>query len=151
MNPVFHKEGQPEGIPIPLSPREAFKYLQENAAILDIRPEYEICYRTFDVPQVIYLSYNSYRDNYHIIPKDMPIIVADIVGIRCAEVARFLMTQGYGQVAYIAGGIVEWDHDGLPLLKDIDYELVGGCACRLHPQNVRAEGSKVASKLRDKE
>jgi rhodanese-related sulfurtransferase len=131
---------------VPLSPRDAFEYLQENAAILDIRPEYETDYRVFDVPKVFYLSYGSYRDNFHIIPMDIPLIVADSAGNRSAEVAQYLLAQGYSQIAYLAGGMIEWNRDGLPLLKDIDYELIGGCACRLHPQSARAEGSKVAPK-----
>lgn len=120
---------------IHLSPREAFECLQGNAAVLDIRPEYEISYRVLDVPKVFFLQYNSYRDNLDKIPKDIFLIVADSVGNRSTEVARHLLEQGYHQVACLAGGIVAWDHDGLPLTKNVDFEMVGGCACRLHPQN----------------
>ena len=126
---------------LPLPPREAFEYLQNGAAILDIRPEYETSFRIFAVPKVFYLPYSLYRDDLSIIPKDIPLIIADSVGIKSTEVAHYLMDNGYTQVACLAGGIVEWDRAGLPLCKDVDYEMVGGCACRLQPQKPRVEGS----------
>jgi rhodanese-related sulfurtransferase len=146
MNAIFNYQGKQEGTPIPLSPREAFEYMQADAVIIDIRPEYETSFRVFDVPKVYYLPYNSFRDEFQIIPRDTLLIVADSVGNKSAEAARYLIEQGYPQVAYLAGGVVEWDRAGLPLSKDIDYEMIGGCACKLHPQKVRIEGSAVAPK-----
>lgn len=126
-----------------LSPREAFEYLQNGAAILDIRPEYETSFRIFDVSKVYYLPYNLYRDELSLIPKDVPLIIADSVGTKCIEAANYLMEHGYTQIACLAGGIVEWDRTGLPLSRDVDYEMVGGCACRLQPQKPRIEGSAL--------
>ncbi|HYE84446.1 MAG TPA: rhodanese-like domain-containing protein [Clostridia bacterium] len=119
---------------IHLSPREAFEYLKNDTAILDIRPEYETSYRVLDVPNAFFLPYNSYQDNLDKIPKDIRLVVVDSVGNRSTEVARYLIEQGYPQVVCLAGGIVAWDHVGLPIKKDVGYEMVGGCACRLHPQ-----------------
>lgn len=117
---------------ISLSPGEAFVQLKDNAAILDIRPEYETNYRVFDVPKVFFVPYDSYCDNLDMIPKDIFLIVADSVGNRSTEVARYLFEQGYTKIACLAGGVAAWDRAGLPLAKDTDYEMVGGCACRLH-------------------
>lgn len=122
---------------VSISPREAYEYLQENAVLVDIRPEYEICLRVFDVPKVIYLPYNIYKDKYSIIPKDIFLIVSDSVGNQSAIVVQFLIDQGYSSVASLTGGVVAWDRSGLPLLKDVEYEMIGGCACRLHPQKVK--------------
>lgn len=119
---------------ISFSPRQALEQANSNAIIVDIRPEYETSYRVFDVPRVIYLQYCTYRKNFSIIPNDTLVIVADCAGIQSKEVAHFLMEQGYKDVACLVGGIIEWDRYGLPLLKDVDYEMIGGCACRLHPQ-----------------
>ena len=138
MNTFFNK--------LSLSPREAFEYLQNHSAILDIRPEYEICFRVFDIPRVFYLDYHLYRDNLSLIPRDIPLIIADSVGNQSKEVANYLISQGFLQTAYMAGGIVEWDRAGLPLKKDVDYEMIGGCACRLQPQKPRIEGSAVSPK-----
>jgi rhodanese-related sulfurtransferase len=138
MNLFFNK--------LSLSPREAFEYLQDNSAILDIRPEYETSFRVFDVPKVFYLAYRLYRDEISLIPRDIPLIIADSVGNQSKEVACYLTSQGFHQVAYMAGGIVEWDRAGLPLKKDVDYEMIGGCACRLQPGKPRSEGSAVLPK-----
>lgn len=139
MDSIINKEVQIKTTPVWFSPREAFEYLQGNAVIVDIRPDYEINYRVFDVPRVFYLPYSSYRQNFNEIPKDIPLIIADNVGIRSEEVGCFLMEQGYTQVMCIAGGVIEWDHDGLPLIKDLDCELTGGCACRLRPKRIKME------------
>lgn len=146
MNSISNNQGQLEITLVWLSPREAFEYLQYNAAIVDIRPEYEINYRIFNVPKVFYLPYSSFRDNFNSIPKNLLLIIADSVGIRSAEVAGYLIAHGYHQVACLAGGVVDWNHDGFPLRKDMDYEMIGGCACRLHPKKIRVEGSSVAPK-----
>lgn len=146
MNPIIQQKSQPEGILVPLTPREVFEYVSDGAVILDIRPEYETDFRVFDVPKVFYLPYDSYKDEFHKIPRDVFIIVADSVGNRSAEVVRHLLGQGYCRVAYLAGGIVAWDRTGLPLSKDTDYGMSGGCACRLKPQKERSEGSSVAPK-----
>lgn len=143
MNSFFDKLGQSKGVPVSLSPREAFVYLQDNAVILDIRPEYETSFRIFDVPKILYLSYSLYREELFQIPNDIPLIIADSVGNQSKEVACYLIEQGYLQVAYMAGGIVEWDRAGLPLKKDADYSMTGGCACRLQPQKPRVEGSTL--------
>ncbi|SHK12677.1 Rhodanese-related sulfurtransferase [Geosporobacter subterraneus DSM 17957] len=147
MNSVIHQQGQSSGSPAPLSPRDAFIHLQNDAAILDIRPEYETDFRVFDVPNIFYLPYRSYRDQFHLIPKDIPLIVADSVGNKSMEVARYLVEQNYPQVFFLAGGMVAWDRDGLPLSKDKNYAMVGGCACRLKPKSTQTEGSSVAPKV----
>lgn len=130
-----------------LSPREAFELLKENSAVLvDIRPEYETDFRVFDVPQIYYLPFDMYQEKLNAIPKEVFLIIADSVGNRSSEVARYMLRQGYSKVACLAGGVVAWDRAGLPLSKDKDYEMVGGCACRLKPQKPRADGSAVAPK-----
>lgn len=120
-----------------LSPREALERLQENAAIVDIRPEYEISFRSFDVPKVLYIPYELFYENTCMIPKNMMVIVADSVGNKSSEAAKHLISQGYSQVACLSGGMVAWDRAGMPLSKDEEYAMSGGCACRLRPQKDR--------------
>jgi rhodanese-related sulfurtransferase len=146
MDLIYNKQNQIETTPVWLSPMEVFEYLQGNAALVDIRPEYETNYRIFDVPKVLYLPYSSYRQNFNMIPRDIPLVIADNVGLRSEEVACFLIEQGYTQVACLAGGVIEWDHRGLPLTKDMDCELTGGCACRLRSKKNQIGGSSVTTK-----
>ncbi len=134
METFFVHEEFSEQKSIPLSPREALCYLQHGAAILDIRPEYETNYRVFDFPHVYLLPFSSYRENFDEVPKCIPLIVVDNVGLKSSEVAKFFIEQGYTQVAYVVGGVVAWEQNGLPIKKDLDYELNGGCACMLKPK-----------------
>lgn len=118
-----------------ISPREAFALLHHGGAIVvDIRPEYETSYRVFDIPQVYLLAFDNYKEKFSEIPKDKLLIVVDNVGLKSPEVAAFFLEQGYSQVSYLIGGVVAWDRDGYPLKKNQEYELQGGCACRLKPK-----------------
>ena len=40
-------------------------------------------------------------------------------------------TTGYDNVANMAGGIVDWERDGLPINTDVNYRLSGSCMCQL--------------------
>lgn len=131
MKSYFNNPKQSDKKSIHLSPREAFFYLQDEAILVDVRPEYEINYRMFAVANVFFLPFSSYREGYHSLPKKKPIIIADSVGIKSPQVAQFLVEQGFSQVAYIIGGVIAWEHCDLPLSKDVDYQLNGGCACML--------------------
>lgn len=119
---------------IPLLPSEAVEYIQNGAIIVDVRAEYETNYRVIDCPDIIYLSYDSYKENYYRVPKEKEIIIVDNIGLVSPEVGKFLVSQGYNKVFYISGGIIAWDHSGLPLKKDIEFELNGGCACQIRPK-----------------
>lgn len=121
-----------------LSPIEAFERLQGDAAIVDIRPEYEISFRIFDVPKIFYIPYEQFYENTCIIPKDILVIVADSVGNKSSEAARNLIAQGYSNVACLSGGMVSWDHAGMPVTKDEEYAMSGGCACRLDVERLSA-------------
>jgi rhodanese-related sulfurtransferase len=68
---------------------------------------------------------------YHHLPTDRPVIIADAVGIHSKEVVEFLQGKGYSNVANLAGGIHDWERDGLPLIVDKDQTMTGGCMCQL--------------------
>lgn len=135
MNDFLKKENNQNDYLGSLSPREVhYNVLNNSAIIVDIRADYETNYRILDFSNVIYLPYESYKDNYSIVPKDSAIIIVDNVGLKSPEVAKFLISKGYSNVAYVAGGIIEWDHADLPLKKDVEYELNANCACGIRPK-----------------
>jgi len=117
-----------------LTPREAFKEATENNAIIvDVRETYMIGYKCFDVPKVIYAP-NSVLENYYThLPNDKPLIIADCAGLRSREAMLFLLSKGFTNIANLAGGLVEWDRDELPLQINKGEELSGACVCRLRP------------------
>jgi len=108
---------------------------QNNAIILDVRELTLTGYKNFDVPKVIHLPQSSLAENYMTLPTNVPIIVADSVGLRSHDSMLFLHDKGFTNIANLAGGIVDWERDGLPLKKDITEQLDGSCVCQLKPRH----------------
>jgi 3-mercaptopyruvate sulfurtransferase SseA len=42
--------------------------------------------------------------------------------------------KGFEKIANLAGGIVDWERDGLPITTDITKRLSGSCICQLKPR-----------------
>jgi rhodanese-related sulfurtransferase len=119
-----------------LSATEAYKELTENdAVILDVRELRLIGYKRFDVPKVINIPFSTLAECYIDLPVEIPVIVADSVGLRSHEAMEFLIDRGFNNIANLAGGIVEWERDGLPVKKDISEQLDGSCVCQLKPRH----------------
>lgn len=119
-----------------LTPRDAFSEATDNGAIvLDVRESALIGAKRFDVPELIYLPFSKLGDNISQIPPDRQVIVADSAGLKSHEAMIILKKNGYNNIANLAGGIVEWDRDGLPLVINKREQLSGSCACQLKPRN----------------
>lgn len=123
-----------------LSARDAFiEATENNAIIIDVREIRLTGYKRFDVPTVINIPNSILSENYRNLPRDIPLIMADSVGLRSHEAMEFLIGKGYKNVANLAGGIVDWERDGLPLKKDITEQLDGSCVCQLRPRHKKKE------------
>jgi rhodanese-related sulfurtransferase len=119
-----------------LSAREAFNEATENNAIIvDVRETRLTWYKRFDVPEVIHIPNSELIEKYSSLPGNVPLIIADSVGLRSHEAMELLMGKGFTNIANLAGGIVNWESDGLPLKKDITEQLDGSCACQLRPRH----------------
>jgi len=119
-----------------LSGSDAYKEATENGAIIvDVREDRLTGYKCFDVPKVIYMPKSRLPEEYTGLPVDVQLIIADSVGLRSHEAMEFLLGKGFTNIANLAGGIVEWEHDGLPLKKDISEQLDGSCTCQLRPRH----------------
>ena len=123
-----------------LTPREAYTEATENNAILlDVREERLTGYKNFNVPKVIKMPKSTIADNYKYLQRDVPIIIADSVGLRSHEAMEFLINKGFSNLANLAGGIVDWERDGLPLRIDRTEQLNGSCVCQLRPRHKKKE------------
>ena len=115
-----------------LTPKEAYNEAKENnAIIIDVRETALIGYKCFDVPNVIYAPNSELIKHFSKLPVNKPLIIADSVGLRSNEAMNFLLSKGYSNIANLAGGIVEWERDGMPIKIDKNFELNGACVCRL--------------------
>jgi rhodanese-related sulfurtransferase len=136
MSDWFHnKEFLSSGF-LNLPAREAYdEATLQGAVIVDVREDRLTGYKCFDVPKVIYLPKSRLSEEYQGLPLDTPLIIADSVGLRSHEAMEFLASKGFKNIANLAGGIVEWEHDGLPLKVDISEQLDGSCVCQLRPRH----------------
>jgi rhodanese-related sulfurtransferase len=85
----------------------------------------------FMVKNVIYLPYSELAECFNELPVDKPLIFADSVGLKSRDSVIFMMAHGYENTANLAGGIVDWERDGLPVTTDTSYRLSGTCMCQL--------------------
>jgi rhodanese-related sulfurtransferase len=116
-----------------LSGREALEIAVNGGLFIDLRDSIESDYKKFDVPEVRYIPTEELEARLSDIPRDRPVIVADSVGLRSKDAVRLLMSKGWDNVANLNGGILDWEHDGLPLKVDDSKKLSGSCTCRLRP------------------
>jgi rhodanese-related sulfurtransferase len=133
---TFFKHGFISSGFLNLSASEAYKEATENnSIIIDVREIRLTGYKRFDVPKVINLPNSILSENFDNLPRDIPLIIADSVGLRSHEAMEFLLGKGYTNIANLSGGIVDWEHDGMPLKKDITEQLDGSCVCQLKPRH----------------
>lgn len=114
-----------------LTPKESFELCRKGAVIVDVRESYLNNFKMFNVENVIYLPYSELAGSYSDLPGDKPLIFADAVGLRSRESVLFMNEHGYDNAFNMAGGIVDWERDGLPLTSDINNRLSGSCMCQL--------------------
>jgi rhodanese-related sulfurtransferase len=137
---TFFKHGFISSGFLNLSASEAYKEATENnAVIIDVREIMLTGYKRFDVPKVINIPNSVLSEYFESLPRDIPMIIADSVGLRSHEAMEFLIGKGYTNVANLAGGIVDWERDGLPLKKDITEQLDGSCVCQLRPRHKKKQ------------
>ncbi len=114
-----------------LTPKESFELCNKGAIIIDVRETYMNDSKMFKVSKVICLPYSELDQCFKDLPTDLPLIFADSVGLKSRESVLFMNSQGYNNVANMAGGIVDWERDELPLTTEISARLSGSCMCQL--------------------
>jgi rhodanese-related sulfurtransferase len=114
-----------------ISPREAFSLSRQSAAILDIRENYYNQYKKFDAPEVYQIPFSKLESEYQKLPVDKLIIVSDTSGLKSKEAVLLLLTKGLNHLSNLAGGLVEWEREGLPIIIDNSERMTGSCACQL--------------------
>ena len=131
MSDFFINIGMTSSGMLHVSPKETYELCLQVAIIVDVREEYMNRFKMFDVEEIIFCPYSILEENYQDFPNDKPLIFADAVGLHSKEAILFLKDKGLENIANMAGGIVEWVRDGLPLKIDKTERLSGSCACML--------------------
>ena len=121
-----------------LTPKESFEICKEEGAIIvDVRESYMNNFKMFQVGKVLYLPFSELENCYQDLPSDQLLIFADAVGLKSRESVLFMKEHGYKNIANLAGGIVDWERDGLPLTTDTSNRLSGSCMCQLKARENR--------------
>jgi rhodanese-related sulfurtransferase len=121
-----------------LTPREAITAFGLGAVLLDVREEFEIGYIAYDVTSILYFPASKFEEYISELPRDKFYIVADAVGIHSKEVCLKLLNIGFTSFANLAGGIVEWERDGFPVIINPKEQLSGSCVCQLKARNKKS-------------
>jgi rhodanese-related sulfurtransferase len=119
-----------------VSGRESLDILKEEGYILDVRPDFELT-KLMDIEPILYYPYDEIKGHFHELPRDTWLILADAVGLRSKEIALLLMHKGFSNILHLAGGVVEWERDGLPVTLDKSRRLTGSCMCQLKRREIK--------------
>jgi rhodanese-related sulfurtransferase len=114
-----------------VTPREAFELCKNGVLLVDVREDYLNKMKCFAVDEIINIPLSQLLKEENDIPKDRPMIFADSTGLRSKEAVKILQEKGYRNIANLAGGIVEWESEGLPVLTERKERLSGSCFCQL--------------------
>jgi len=137
MNSLFENYGFVSSGILNVSPREALELCGKGAVIVDVREEYLNNFKNFDLPEILFFPISKLVQKLSELPQDKYLIFADTVGLRSKEAVLLLKDKRFKKVANMAGGIVDWERDGLPLKTNIEERLSGSCMCQLKPRETR--------------
>jgi len=100
-----------------ISPSTAWEMLSSDKDILfiDVRTPQEIAEIAVEGAQPVPMA--TILQGHAVLPKDKPIILICAVGGRSYWVGRFLSSRGYSEVYNLSGGIVDWEKEGLPVIR----------------------------------
>ncbi len=115
-----------------VSSLQAFKFSQEGAIIVDVREVYLNRYKIFDVTALIFCPLQELPGLIAGLPTNKPLIIADASGIHSPEAVKMLLKHGFtGSCANLSGGLVEWEHAGLPVKINYDERVAGQSVTRV--------------------
>ncbi len=98
-----------------LSATEAYECCKNGAIIIDVREELMSKVKTFDVPDVKNFPLKKLPLQVNELPTDRYMIFADATGLRSKQAVDIANKNGYTKIANLAGGLVEWERDGMPV------------------------------------
>jgi len=140
MNNIFENYGFISCGILNVSPLESYELCGKGAIIVDVREVYLNNFKNFDVPEILFIPISKLVQELSELPQEKYLIFADTVGLRSKEAVVLLKEKGFIKIANMAGGIVDWESDGLPLKTNIEEKLSGSCMCQLKPR----EGKKTS-------
>lgn len=131
MNDFFEGKGLVINGIVNLCAHEAFELCCQGVVMVDVREDYLNKTKCFNVEKIIYLPFSRLDEYQKILPEGEAMIIADSTGLGSKEAVKYLMTKGVRNIANLAGGIVDWERNGLPVITNRKERLSGSCMCQL--------------------
>ncbi len=97
------------------SPREAYAAYILGSVLVDVRDKMGANAKTADVKQIMRLPFSELDRRFAEVPANRPIVVVSGIGNKGKQAAKFLLDNGYSDVAVIDGGMAAWEQEGLPV------------------------------------
>lgn len=101
--------------PSVVSASEAYKMIQQNTLLVDVRETSEVAAQAYNVANVVNIPMSEFQGRMSEIPKDKPVILACLSGARSAQALSMLQAQGFAQAMNLEGGMMAWQAQGLPV------------------------------------
>ncbi len=129
MNTIFADKGIIINNIRHLSPTEAHAFLMDDAILIDVREEFMSHIKTFDVPEILIFPFSKFGKLIKDLPKDKALIFADATGVKSKPAVEIVSREGFKNIANLAGGILEWERDGLPVITYQKIKVTGRNKC----------------------
>jgi rhodanese-related sulfurtransferase len=97
------------------SPREAYAAYLRGTTVLDVREQHDARSLMPDLKKVTSIPMSELTQRLGELAPNRPVVLLSNVGNKGKDAARFLLKNGYQDVAFIDGGARAWMEDGLPL------------------------------------
>ena len=96
-------------------PTTTRRLIGEGALLVDVREPREVQALAFDVPNIVSIPLSELETRWSEIPKDREVVVVCRTGHRSAQGRDILLKAGYTKVTSMAGGVTQWQAQGLPV------------------------------------
>jgi rhodanese-related sulfurtransferase len=113
---IFSSKGNTIDNRIHLSGTEAYECCKLGAIMIDVREEFMSHVKTFDVPEIVIFPLRTFKEDIGKLPQNKYLIFADATGVKSRPAMEYAAEMGFATIANLAGGLVEWERDGLPTL-----------------------------------
>lgn len=122
------------GIPY-VTPREAYELCSQGAMMVDLRSEYLRAYKAFKISNVYYAPLDKIVELLSTYPKETLFICSETsTSEKSKIIVKEMQAIGYENIFILAGGFIEWERDGFPIVEDKNHRLTGSCMCQLKPR-----------------
>jgi rhodanese-related sulfurtransferase len=107
------QEAATAALPAEITVDQASKKRDQGAFILDVRETSE--WISFHIPGATLIPLADLPNRLKDVPKDREVVVVCRSGNRSAQGRDILLNAGYKQVTSMAGGVTQWQSQGLPI------------------------------------